>query len=136
MTEAINYFQSLFNYQSISTTNLSKSEIRLAQALAKEARNLVKVADCEANSGKTSADLAASEKDNVLSQKLAQISLWHHQRAAKKYREAANQYEQAAKIWQQPKRQKLLRTETKQLREKAERAEKAVNSLTNFLKQN
>jgi hypothetical protein len=134
MTEAINYFHSMFTFKHYSLTSFSKSENRLAHTLVKEGRDCARLADYEMKNGKTALNLAVDGKSKMLNQDLAKIALWHYERAADKYRRAVDGFEQSARIWRPSKRQRLMKHEAREMSQQAMKAESTVKFLNNFFK--
>lgn len=125
MTEAINYFQSMFTMGNMSSNNLSKNDIRLMRELRKEAHRTAAQARAEVIHGQKAARLV----NGSTSSDIVQIALWHFEEAASKYRRAVDWMEQACKLSRQTRRETLLRSEAKKLRVRVIKVDAALTSI-------
>jgi hypothetical protein len=137
MTEAMNFIQSIFTNPYFSSGNLSKSEIKLAHGLTREARESASRADEEARNGLAAQKLAVESPKTAAGRDLGTIALWHYEQSLKLYREAIDWFEQASRVWPQAKRRKLIRSEIGKMIESAAQAESSIEFLNNnFFEQN
>lgn len=134
MTEAMNFFQSIFMFKSFTPISISKAEIELAISLKSEARKLAAIADEEMLNGQKAQVLAFEAADKDKTRIFAEIAVWHHNRAQEKYRKSAARFEEAGKI--QTAKRKAFNSMSKEMTRRGAEAESAVNFLNDFLKQN
>jgi hypothetical protein len=134
MTDVMNFFQSMFMFNSFAPTRVSKAEAELAVSLKGEARELAAKADEEMQSGRKTQTLAfeATDKDKI--RVFAEITFWHNGRAAEKYRKSAERFREAGKV--QTGKRKAFNLMAKEMTSRAVQAETAINLLKNFVKQN
>jgi hypothetical protein len=133
MPEAINFLQSFFTFNSFSSIGASRHEIRLANALKKDARKYAAEAAAEARNAETAQMLTLEGKEKSASRSLAEIAIWHHELSLKKYRRAAARYAEAAKI--RTKKQKEFDATAREMTLLAAKSESAVRALSEFIKQ-
>jgi hypothetical protein len=134
MTEAMNFFQLIPTFRSSAPRGASREEINLAISLKSEARSLAFKADEEMCSGRTTKALALEAQDKDKIRVFAEIAVWHHDRAAEKYRRSAERFAEAARI--QTGKGKALNLMAKELMRRAGEAQAAVVLLNEFIKQN
>jgi hypothetical protein len=134
MTEAMNYFQSLFSFSNFSASlAFTKSELDLVNALIKDAKAQAIEAGREARLRETAQDLmldAVNERNEKLVKDLASIALWHCERSLRKYRRAAARYDEAGRL--QTKKSKVFMAESRKMANRAELARASVEFLNNF----
>ena len=133
MTDAINFFQSMFMFKSFSSfapsTKISRAEVELAVSLKNEARTLAAKAAEETRSGRITQELALNNTDKA--KVFAEITVWHHAQAAEKYRKAAARFEEAGKI--QTAKRKAFNLIANKMARRAAKAEAAVIQMNKFL---
>lgn len=134
MTDAINYFQAILTQHGFSSIGANRSEIRLANALKKDARKLASEANEEAQNAQTAKKIAFDAQENKTSENFAEIALWHSLIAFGKYRQASQRFNEAAKI--ETKKQREFAKNAKLMAERATEAEISVSLLTEFLNEN
>ena len=134
MIDAINFFQTVLAFNNFSSIGANRSEIRLANALKKDARKFATEANEEAQNAQTAQKIAFDAKENKMSESFAEIALWHSLIAFGKYRQAAQRYKEAATI--ETKKQREFAKNAKQMAERANEAEISVSRLTEFLNGN
>lgn len=125
---AINIFQPMFTFKSFAFAGASKQEIKLAVWLKREAQNLAAVADDEMRSGQAAQNLAAAAKDSEKARVFTEIAVWHHNRAAEKYRKSAARFQEAAAI--QTGKRREFNAKAKETIDCCAKAEATVNLLT------
>ena len=134
MTEAMNFFQSIFTFRNSMPNRISKAEVELAISLKNEARTLTARAVEEMSNGQTTQTLAFEATDKEKARIFAEITIWHYSRAAEKYRRAAERFTEAGKI--QTARRKAFNLKAAELTRCAAKAEAAVKRMNEFLTQN
>lgn len=132
MTEAINFFQSMFMFKSLAPTGASHAEIKLINALKREARTLSEQAAEESRNGQTAKDLAFDGSDQNKNRSFALIAVWHFERSAAKYRTASERFNEAGKI----QAGKKFSSKAQTMAKRAAEAEAAVRLLSALLGQN
>ena len=88
MTQTFNETREVFPMLSFFIKQDEKSKTA-STATAKKAREAYREAQKEAEHARTAGNLIQSSTDDNLRQNFRAIALWHHARAARKYREAA-----------------------------------------------
>lgn len=131
MTEAINFFQAILSFNSFSKIRANRGEIRLANALKKEARKLAEEAAQEALSAKTAQKITFEAKDENSKRNFAEIALWHSLVAFGKYRQAAKSFEEAAELETGKKREFIKNA--RKMNEMAVNFENSVSNLSEYL---
>ena len=134
MTEVTNFFQAVFMFKNFAPISATEHEVKLAVSLKSEARTLAAKGDEEMRNGREAQILAFAATDKNKNRIFAEISVWHHQRAAEKYRKSAARFQEAAKI--PTGKSRAFHSITKELMRRAAQAGTAVNLLNNFLGQN
>lgn len=131
MTEAINFFQTVLSFNSFSKIRASRGEIRLANALKKEARKLAAEAAEEALNAGTAEKIALGANDENTKRNFAEIALWHSLAAFGKYRQSAKCFEEAAEL-ETGKRREFIKN-AKKMNEYAVNFENSVGNLSEIL---
>lgn len=119
MTEAINFFQTLFSINNFA--NVSRHESKLAKALIKDAKSLVETAEAEAAHGATAQNLmreAERNQNETLKLNMATIAAWHFERSLEKFQKAAARYNEAGRI--QTKNSRVFFAEAKAVAKRAD----------------
>ncbi len=133
MTDAINFFQSNWMFKSLPPMmSLSAAEVKLAISLKKEARTLAAKGAEERHNGRTTQALASATSDPEKTRIFAEITNWHHGRAAEKYQKAASRFAEAGKI--QIAKRKAYNLKAAEMTRRAAEAEAAVKWMNDFLK--
>ncbi len=131
MTDAINFFQMVFSKNNFSINKTNRAEIRLANALKKDARKFATEAKAEKLNAEKAQKIALESEEKKDTRNFAEIALWHSLLAFGKYRQAAARFNEAAAF--ETGKQKEFSKNAKQMSKYATEAENAVNFLTEFL---
>lgn len=134
MTDAINFFQSYLSFNSFSSIGANRAEIRLANALRKDARRLASEAGEETQNAQTAQKIASDAKEQNARRNFVEIALWHTLIALGKYRQAAARYNEAAMI-ETIKQREFIKNAGK-MAEQATKAESEIKRLTAMMNQN
>ena len=135
MTDAINFFQSLFSLNSFAPAVINRHEAKLIRALIKDAKMLVETAESETRHGATAQNLMLeTQNDKTLRQNMATIAMWHFERSLEKYQKAAARYNEAGKI--QTRNSRIFFAEAKEMAKCADAAEAKIEALNNLSAQN
>lgn len=130
MTEAMNFFQSLFSISGFAWATISPAEKELAQALVDDARVHRKEAEAEMAKAEQVKDLVtngSTDGDANLEIRLTAISVWHFERALRSYRQAAARYNEAGRLVKKKKAQ--CDAKASALTMQAKQVESAIRSL-------
>lgn len=130
----MDFFQSIMTFNKELPHRLSRAEAGLAASLQSKACLLAAKAAEEMNNGRTTFDLALEATDQEKARIFAEITVWHTQRAAEKYRQAAAHLAESEKI-QTGNRKALSQSAKKMLRRAAE-AQAALSQINEFLTRN
>ncbi len=131
MTDAINFFQMVFSKNTFSINRTNRAEIRLANALKKDARKFATEAMVEKLNSEKAKKIALEANEQADSRSFGEIALWHSLIAFGKYRQAAARFNEAAAM--ETGKQREFRNNAKQMAQYATEAENSVNFLTEFL---
>lgn len=131
MTQAINFFQMVFSKNTFSITKINRAEIRLANALKKDAQKFATEAMAEKLNSEKAQKIALEADEKSDSRNFAEIALWHSLIAFGKYRQAAARFNEAAVL--ETGKQKEFSKNAEQMSKYATEAENSVNFLTEFL---
>lgn len=131
MTDAINFFQMVFSKNTFSINRTNQAEIRLANALKKDARKFATEAMFEQLNSEKAKKIALESDEKSDSRNFAEIALWHSLIAFGKYRQSAARFNEAAAL--ETGKQKEFRNNAKQMAHYANKAQNSVNFLTEFL---
>lgn len=134
MTDAMIFFQSIFRFRNFAPAGIGKAEIELTISLKNEARRLAALADREMLSGRASQALAFAAPNRERARIFAEITIWHHRRAAEKYRQAAERFAEIGRI--QAAKSKTFNSMNRKLTRCAAEAEAAVELYRRFFKTN
>lgn len=137
MTEAMNFFQSLFSLNNFAPATAANDanihERRLGNALIADAKALRVEAEKETQCGEQARELMLEARfSGALRQNMAMIARWHYGRAFEKYQKAAARYDEAARI--PTKKSRLLRDKVEATAKRAREIEATIESLSNFSK--
>lgn len=138
MTNQMNFFQSLLMFESFAPVRMDDGKIELVNKLADEARHIAAEADEEATNGGKAQNVikeANAAENKKLSQSLAEIAVWHYDRAAAKYREAVARFEAVANMRIRAKYREHFDKKAKEMAKRAAQAATANNQLNDFLNQ-
>lgn len=128
MTEAMNFFQSIFSFNNFAPATIGTAEIKLVKDLIKDAKTQAKEAATEVRNGETAQKLmreAEKTNDEQLKQNMATISVWHFEHSLGKYRQAAARYNEAGRI--QTKKSKIFFAEARTMTTHAGEIEQLLN---------
>lgn len=136
MTQAINFFQTLFPFKTTAapvsgTGGGGTAEFKLAAELKKEARKLAAAAEQELTNGRKSQVLVFAGEDKAKVMPLAEIAVWHTGRAAAAYRQAARCFAEAGCL--QTEKRRAFNLMIKEMTLRAVEAETALHTLNSFL---
>ncbi len=131
MTETFNIFQMVFTKNIFSSIKATRAELRLANALKKDAKKFATEAEKERNNAETAQQLAFEEKNYEISQNFAEIALWHTLLALGKYRYAASRFTEAAAF--ETGKENDFRKNAEIMKQKAFDAELSISKITHFL---
>lgn len=131
MTEAINFFQAVYSKNIFSTIGANRAEIRLANALKKDARRLQSEAEVESRNAETAQLIAFDSKTENIKRDFAEIALWHSLMAFGKYRQSAERFSEAAAI--ETKFQKEFIKNSIKMNDQAVQTQIAICRLTEIL---
>ena len=131
MTEAINFFQGMLAMNGFSSIGANRAEIRLANALKKDARRLQAEAEEETFNAETAQSIAIETKDENIKRDFAEIALWHSLIAFGKYRQSSARFSEAAAI--ETKFQKEFVKNARKMNDQAIQAQGSICRLTEFL---
>jgi hypothetical protein len=131
MTEAMNFFQSLFYISNFAWTPVGRAEKDLAQALIDDARIQGEEAEMEMATGEEAKALlmngSGSNYENF-EIRLTAIAVWHFERALRSYRQAAARFNEAGRILK--KKSKAFDAKARAMTVRAKQAECAIRFLT------
>lgn len=139
MTQAMNFFQSIFSFKDFapmpqSGNRNNRAEIKLAAELKNEARKLAAIAGQELTNGRKSQFLVFAGEDKTKVLPFAEIAVWHNRQAAEKYRQAAKRFAEAGCL--QTEKRRAFNLMIKEMTRRADEAETALQTLNTFLTQN
>ncbi len=131
MMEAINFFQGFLAMNGFSAIGANRAEIRLANALKKDARRLQAEAEEEVFNAETAQEISSDAQSENIKRDFAEIALWHSLIAFGKYRQSSARFSEAAAI--ETKFQKDFIKSSRKMNEQALQAQNSICHLTEVL---
>lgn len=127
MTETLNSFWNLFLTMNFFAARLD--ETRLINRIADSARAICREAETEARHGAVTQNVLLDENCENARRSFAAIAVWHHERAARKFREAAALFAEIKNFRVKAKISEHFKRKSKKAEESAARHEAVIRSL-------